>query len=1194
MTPARLLDLLPGWIRAKDASPQGTGDLARLLEVLAEALTDLEVDVRRLADRPFVERAPAEDLPGLAELLGVPVLGLDVATTRALLAHAVEWRRRKGTVAVLEDAVAGTTGWSTEVEEGHLSLGWVQDLHAPLLSRGRTAALWDPLALADPLSRRPVRPRHGSPQPVLGPLVGESTTATLRRLGRADALQPATSPRLIDLRRWPRPESVLVRTDRFLPVEREGIAQPRVASRGDGAQLVRLDPLDRDGPMVWWEPIRGAPAPTTAVHEPVADASEPRFAARVLTPTALALDPDAVLASGAFDLRIDGVKLLGAPEPVEGAVGPARSRAIPASGTLRLADPARVPTGDVWQFELLATATNDDVLATLTVPGESVRAVDAGVERGAATARVRVRRLAGSRWRWGVGGWGDPGLTEAPGLQASNAVSWNDSRVLRVEHAPGGGHRFVGFDPAGPAAGWTVADLGATLGGTSAGARFMLASAGGALVAVGTDGEGRLAAWSVADPLGAPVVTRLDTPPPGRPGPARRDNPAIAVHDGRVWVFGGRDGAQVLGDLWSVPLAGGAWEIRLVRRAPSRFGASLLASGTSLYLLGGAELEGALALEVRQADLSVARPTWRLLPGLPGLPGKAGQVGAALWPAGGPATAIEAWLWADRTRGTRWTLPLGADSWSEEPAAGMDAGPTPPGDGDLVSFGGEWWVVAAPPLPPADLVVPGVGGARLHQLPPVDIPVGAAAVLELLCDGGARHLDEVPVRGPYGDRDRRAGDGGRYAVPGRLDRTPYTFRQLHLGTWPAGPVAPAVDVVGLDPRTGRVFLPPGAPRGVFSTSVLQGRTALIGAGCLPVAADIPAAWGVAPPPPAASGAAPTAWASPQLAGAVLRRGGVAAVVVASPDLPFPASGAAFIGIPGSARFPATRVHLPPGREWSLWATDSGASPVFDRGGPSEPALELIVVGDAGGGPTPTTPTRWLGGLWIDGRLELALAAGAVDLRWCTVGRPGEVSIRVPGSGAEGATLRRSVPGPEIELRLHGCEVGVVELPPWVRLVAAGCTFDAGDDAGVAIRAAGAQVVLRHCTVRGGVEAGVVEASSCVVTGAVDADRPDLGWLRWSVVAPGGRSPVRYHVVDTVAPFASLSPGDPRYLALAVQADPRLVAAGEDHRTPGAHHTFGARLRELEVRTEDFLPLAMDARHDDRAARSLLKMTRRRS
>jgi hypothetical protein len=169
-------------------------------------------------------------------------------------------------------------------------------------------------------------------------------------------------------------------------------------------------------------------------------------------------------------------------------------------------------------------------------------------------------------------------------------------------------------------------------------------------------------------------------------------------------------------------------------------------------------------------------------------------------------------------------------------------------------------------------------------------------------------------------------------------------------------------------------------------------------------------------------------------------------------------------------------------------------------------------------------------------------------------------------------------------------VGAVDLPPWARLIAAGCTFDGGLD-GRAIRAAGAEVHLRQCTVRGAVAAGTIYASSCAFGGPVRAMRTDTGWIRYSLLPVGPGQPVLHQCRDQAVAFASTQPADPRYLVLADDNGKVALAAGELGRIPGAHGERSDHLRELTTRTDQHLPVRMIAVQLDRATQDLARMGR---
>jgi hypothetical protein len=205
---------------------------------------------------------------------------------------------------------------------------------------------------------------------------------------------------------------------------------------------------------------------------------------------------------------------------------------------------------------------------------------------------------------------------------------------------------------------------------------------------------------------------------------------------------------------------------------------------------------------------------------------------------------------------------------------------------------------------------------------------------------------------------------------------------------------------------------------------------------------------------------------------------------------------------------------------------------------------------------------WLAGLWLEGRLDLELARGAVDVRWCTIGQPGATAIRWHGAPLDEAFAACADERTELELRLYGCVLSAIEVPSGVRVVASGCTFDAGSRAAVAIGARGAELRLVHCTIHGAVEAGELRASSSVFAGAVRVDRRDQGWLRHCLLPARGRAPRAYRSLDCVAQFASTSPTSPSYLMLSENNGATALANGEHGRLPGAHVERGRRLERV--------------------------------
>ena len=98
----RIYDLLPAVHRIRDEA-QGQ-PLKQLIGVIARQVQVLEENLEQLYDNHFVETAAPWALPFLAELLGIRGLpGAHMATTpRAEVGHTMAYRRRKGTVVMLE------------------------------------------------------------------------------------------------------------------------------------------------------------------------------------------------------------------------------------------------------------------------------------------------------------------------------------------------------------------------------------------------------------------------------------------------------------------------------------------------------------------------------------------------------------------------------------------------------------------------------------------------------------------------------------------------------------------------------------------------------------------------------------------------------------------------------------------------------------------------------------------------------------------------------------------------------------------------------------------------------------------------------------------------------------------------------------------------------------------------------------
>ncbi|WP_298460927.1 phage tail protein [uncultured Cellulomonas sp.] len=1255
----QLADLLPDMLLAIDAeSPDRP--LLRLLEVLAAPLAELSAAVDQLGRDPFVSRSSAQALPLIAELVGAQLLGEDAPTNRRVVAGTVAWRRRKGTLATLEDVLTRTTGWPAEVDEGFRSLLVTQDVTEPLPSRGWTALLWDPVALADPLTRR-ARQHVRHPSAALdAPRTGDDVTETLRRLGAPDALLLAASPRTVDLDGWARPDGVAIRTSRVVVRERDDVVLPVpvvLATTGGPPLLgLRLDPADRDGPVAARVVAGDVPALTgyTEVHETPPPAPVPRRP-ELLTATDLAADPDAVAGGDAVRLAVDGVPLLGAAGH-PGGRGPLPHAAPGPDAVLRFADAGRPGPGETWTLAAAAVRSGATLAATLAGPAPSgeVDATDpvtlrATTDRDSATLEVtpagaallrgadvalRLDRTAGGEVVWrrlADGRWQGSALVPHEGEPVSGAVvvpvGGLDAvvrlvRLARPAAAGGDALAVARFVP--PDVDWTTVPLDldpldaddrpGTAWLDSGPAALLVPAAGGVvLVAPASDGAA-VRAWRLADLDAAAVtVTQLDVGSPAFP-PAREAAAGCLAGD-VLSVHGGQQGTVALDDLWQLALAGplgGRWVQRRVRDRVVRSGGQLLATADGLVRVGGADERARLCPLVHRMRDDAPRPRWEPLPPLP-VPDDAP---GTLW-AWDDAGVLRAVVWGDRVRPRAVELAAGAGAWhagDPEPE-----GPNPPAEGETVVRDGELLVVGAPPLPPSEVVVTVGGAGHLVFLPALDPRPGTGHVALIDGDGSTRtwFAPGTPARfrlrlgrnrEAVASRGRDAPAVPRVGVPGRIGWSALTVRQASLGPWDRPVALDLDDAVALDPRLGRVALPAAlagvrpagtAPRFTASTHVARG--AALGAGFVPPGAVLPGRW-VEPPDPAD----PSRFALPDPPGTARSR--PPDVVLGPPGrldpagrpvvtrldtalgLAATATGPAVIAVLGSPRLaPATGV-VREGAVTSVHAADPGGVPFLaaDDDGVSLTLLERA----EGGGRAAVGPHVVLTGLAAEGTVELAVTSGAADLRWSDLGQPGGVGLRVAGAGHHTALLRATPAEPALVLRLHGCVVGRLDVPPWVLVIAAGCTFDAGDRVTPAISAAGATLRLRECTVHGAVLAGVLEASLSVFAGPLTCDRPDLGWLR-RCVAPrdADRRPRSWRGLEAEVSFADVRPTWPGYLVLDDNNTAAVRTAGEGGHPPGAHADRGRSLTELTRRTDDFLPLGLTAHHSDRAADDVHRMGR---
>src|SRR6266545_507640 len=128
--------------------------LRALLGIIAEQVELVEADIRQLYDNWFIETCQDWVVPYIGELIGYQLVHEagepgDISTAEGLarnkiliprrdVADTIQNRRRKGTLALLEELAADVAGWPTRAVEFYTLLAWTQNLNHLHLDRSRT------------------------------------------------------------------------------------------------------------------------------------------------------------------------------------------------------------------------------------------------------------------------------------------------------------------------------------------------------------------------------------------------------------------------------------------------------------------------------------------------------------------------------------------------------------------------------------------------------------------------------------------------------------------------------------------------------------------------------------------------------------------------------------------------------------------------------------------------------------------------------------------------------------------------------------------------------------------------------------------------------------------------------------------------------------------------------------------------
>jgi hypothetical protein len=121
----KLWNLLPAVYRAKDSDQfNASGPLRELVNRIGAQAAVLRRSLDRLWEDQSIETCDDWVIPYLGDLLATNLVAhLDVRGQRLDVAKTIYYRRRKGTVAVLEEIAANITGWDAKVVELFRRLG---------------------------------------------------------------------------------------------------------------------------------------------------------------------------------------------------------------------------------------------------------------------------------------------------------------------------------------------------------------------------------------------------------------------------------------------------------------------------------------------------------------------------------------------------------------------------------------------------------------------------------------------------------------------------------------------------------------------------------------------------------------------------------------------------------------------------------------------------------------------------------------------------------------------------------------------------------------------------------------------------------------------------------------------------------------------------------------------------------------
>jgi hypothetical protein len=122
-----LYSLLPAIYRIRDA--ERGYPLRGVLGLISDQAQLVKADIDGLWDDLFIETCADWVVPYIGDLVANNPISEEIARTRADVAHTIYYRRRKGTLTMLEQLARDVTGWDAHAVAFFEELGWSQNLN---------------------------------------------------------------------------------------------------------------------------------------------------------------------------------------------------------------------------------------------------------------------------------------------------------------------------------------------------------------------------------------------------------------------------------------------------------------------------------------------------------------------------------------------------------------------------------------------------------------------------------------------------------------------------------------------------------------------------------------------------------------------------------------------------------------------------------------------------------------------------------------------------------------------------------------------------------------------------------------------------------------------------------------------------------------------------------------------------------